>query len=148
MKISRTIILLASLFSALLLISAPIKAQDTKKDVKKLIVGTWNLDSLEINSDLLPEAMVKIIYSKMQENKKHTTYFYGEDGKYINYSIEKSVEGNWELSETGDTLILMLQGKNIFNKIHQIDENRFIIEPLGETKGTENGKIYMIKPEE
>lgn len=147
MKIIRKKLLIAFSLTCILICNYA-TAQNSKLETEKLVIGTWNLDSLEINSNMLPEAMIKVIYSKMQESKKYTTYFFGKDGKYVNKTVSKSVEGTWELSKSGDTLKLMLPEKTIFNKILQIDEKRFTIEPLGETKEAENGKIFMIKPEE
>ena len=40
----------------------------------KLIEGTWQLDSLYIGDQGLPEPLLRKIYEKMNESKQYTTY--------------------------------------------------------------------------
>ena len=111
----------------------------------KLIEGTWQLDSLYIGGQDLPEPILRKLYEKTQETKKFTTYYFGEDGKYVNATKTKTIEGEWELSQYGDTLRLILPDKTIVNKILHIDTDSLAIEPQDETKGVENGKIFMVR---
>ena len=111
----------------------------------KLIEGTWQLDSMYIGGQQLPEQLLRKVYEKMNENKQYTTYYFGEDGKYINTTKAKTIEGEWELSQSGDTLRLILLDKTIVNTILHIDESRFAIEPQNETKEVENSKIFMVR---
>ncbi len=110
----------------------------------KLIEGTWQLDSMYIGGQELPEPLLRKVYEKMNETKQYTTYYFGEDGKYVNATKTKTIEGKWELSSTGDTLTLILPDKTIVNKILHIDTDSLAIEPQDETKGVENGKIFMV----
>ena len=97
----------------------------------KLIEGTWQLDSMYIGGQELPEPLLRKIYEKMNETKQYTTYYFGEDGKYINATKTNTTEGTWSLSQSGDTLTL--------------DTDSFAIEPQDETKEVENGKIFMVR---
>ncbi len=111
----------------------------------KLIEGTWQLDSLYIGGQDLPEPLLRKVYEKMNENKQFTTYYFGEDGKYVNATKAKTTEGKWELSQSGDTLRLILPDKTIVNKILHISEDSLDIEPQDDTKEVENGKIFMVR---
>lgn len=113
----------------------------------KLIEGTWQLDSLYIGGQDLPEPILRKLYEKTQETKKFTTYYFGEDGKYVNATKTNTTEGTWSLSQSGDTLALILPDKTIVNKILHIDTDSLAIEPQGETKEVENGKIFMVRPQ-
>ena len=126
-----------------MLIASLCSAQSDK--VAKLIEGTWQLDSLYIGGQQLPEPLLRKVYEKMNENMQFTTYYFGEDGKYINATQAKTTEGEWELSQSGDTLRLLLPDKTIVNKILHIDTDSLAIEPQDETKGVENGKIFMVR---
>ena len=114
----------------------------------KLIEGTWRLDSLYIGGQELPEPLLRKVYEKMNENKQYTTYYFGEDGKYVNATKTNTTEGTWSLSQSGDTLTLILPDKTIINKILHIDENSFAIEPQDGTKGVENSRIFMVRPKD
>lgn len=144
----RKIWMIIALFSPLMQIVSIVNAQDNYQERSMLIEGTWNLDSMEINTEMLPEALVNKIMEKLQENKKYTTYYFGKDGKYISTTINKTTEGTWNLSGSGDTLTFTLPDKTINNIILKLDTHTLIVEPLGKTGGGENGKIFMIKPEE
>ena len=111
----------------------------------KLIEGTWQLDSMYIGVQELPEPLLRKVYEKMNENKQYTTYYFGEDGKYVNATKTNTTEGTWSLSQSGDTLTLILPDKTIVNKILHIDTDSLAIEPQDETKGVENGKIFMVR---
>ncbi|MBO7481727.1 MAG: lipocalin family protein [Bacteroidales bacterium] len=126
-----------------MLIASLCSAQNDK--TAKLIDGTWQLDSLYIGGQELPEPLLRKVYEKMNETKQYTTYYFGEDGKYINTTKVKTTEGRWELSQTGDTLTLILPDKTIINKILHISEDSLAIEPQDETKEVENGKIFMVR---
>ena len=130
---------------ALLLTASVCSAQENHGKTAKLIYGTWNLDSLYIGGQDLPEPLLRKVYEKMNETKQYTTYYFGEEGKYINTTKSKTIEGSWELSQTGDTLMLILPDKTIVNKILHIDENSFAIEPQDGTKGVENSRIFMVR---
>lgn len=144
----RKIWLAATTLLPTLMLATVAFAQSNHTETAKLIEGTWNLDSMSINTERLPEAIVSRLMEKLQENKKHTFYFFGEDGKYISNTVNKTSEGRWELSESGDTLTLVLPDKTIRNKIIKIDKHTMTVEPLGNNSGGANGKIFMIKPEE
>ena len=131
---------------ALLLTTSVCSAQESYEKTVSLIQGTWNLDSLYIGGQELPEALLRKLYDQMQDTKKFTTYYFGEDGKYINATKTKTIEGSWELSQTGDTLMLILPDKTITNKILHISEDNLAIEPQNETKDVENSRIFMVKP--
>ena len=83
---------------------------------------------------------------KRDETKQYTTHYFGEDVKYVNATKTNTTEGTWSLSQSGDTLTLILPDKTIVNKILHIDTDSLAIEPQNETKEVENGKIFMIKP--
>lgn len=112
----------------------------------KLIEGSWQLDSLYIGGQDLPEPLLRKVYEKMNETKQYTTYYFGEDGKYVNATKTNTTEGTWALSQSGDTLTLILPDKTIVNKILHIDTDSLAIEPQDATKEVENGKIFMVKP--
>ncbi len=131
---------------ALLLTASLCSAQESYEKTMSLIQGTWNLDSLYIGEQDLPEPLLRKLYEKTQETKKFTTYYFGEDGKYINATKTNTLEGSWKLSQTGDTLTLILPDKTIINKILHISEDSLAIEPQNKTKEVENGKIFMVKP--
>ena len=131
---------------ALLLTASVCSAQESYEKTAKMILGTWNLDSLYIGSQELPEPILRKLYEKTQETKKFTTYYFGEDGKYINKTQTNTTEGSWKLSQTGDTLTLILPNKTIINKILQISADSLTIEPQDKTKEVENSKIFMVKP--
>lgn len=114
--------------------------------VAKLIEGTWQLDSLYIGGQQLPEPLLRKVYEKMNETKQYTTYYFGEDGKYVNATKTNTTEGTWSLSQSGDTLTLILPDKTIVNKILHLDNDSLAIEPQNETKEVENSKIFMVKP--
>ena len=97
-----------------MLIGSLCSAQSDK--VAKLIEGTWQLDSLYIGGQQLPEPLLRKVYEKMNETKQYTTYYFGEDGKYVNATKTNTTEGTWSLSQTGDTLTLILPEKNIYGK--------------------------------
>ena len=111
----------------------------------KLIEGTWQLDSMYIGGQELPEPLLRKIYEKMNENMQFTTYYFGEDGKYVNATKTNTTEGTWSLSQSGDTLTLILPDKTIVNKILHLDNDSLAIEPQDETKEVENGKIFMVR---
>ena len=111
----------------------------------KLIEGTWQLDSMYIGVQELPEPLLRKVYEKMNETKQYTTYYFGEDGKYVNATKTNTTEGTWSLSQSGDTLTLILPHKTIVNKILHIDNDSLAIEPQDETKEVENGKIFMVR---
>jgi len=129
----------------LLLTASVCSAQESYEKTQTLIQGTWNLDSLYIGGQELPEPLLRKLYEKTQETKKFTTYYFGEDGKYINATKTKTLEGSWELSQAGDTLMLILPDKTITNKILHISEDSLAIEPQNETKEVENSKIFMVR---
>ena len=111
----------------------------------KLIEGTWQLDSIYLGGQQLPEPLLRKIYEKMHESKQYTTYYFGEDGKYTNVTKVQKVDGTWELSQTGDTLTFILPDKTIVNKILYVDTDSLAIEPQNETKEVENSKIFMVR---
>ena len=127
----------------MMLLSSLCSAQSDKN--AKLIEGTWQLDSMYIGGQELPEPLLRKVYEKMNETKQYTTYYFGEDGKYVNATKTKTIEGEWELSQSGDTLRLILPDKTIINKILHISEDSLAIEPQDETKEVENGKIFMVR---
>lgn len=131
---------------ALLLTASICSAQESYEKTMSLIQGTWNLDSLYIGEQDLPEPIMRKLYEKTQETKKFTTYYFGEDGKYINTTNTGTTEGEWKLSQSADTLTLILPGKTIINKILQISSDSLAIEPQNKTKEVGKGKIFMIKP--
>lgn len=120
-------------------------AQENNGENASLILGTWNLDSLYLGEQNLPEPLMRKIHEKMQESRQFTTYYFGEDGKYVNETKTNTIEGTWELSQTGDTLTLILPDKTITNKILHINNDSLAIEPQNENKEVENGKIFMIR---
>lgn len=126
-----------------MLIASLCSAQSDKN--AKLIEGTWQLDSMYIGVQELPEPLLRKVYEKMNESKQYTTYYFGEDGKYVNATKTNTTEGTWSLSQSGDTLTLILPEKTIVNKILHIDTDSLVIEPQDETKGVENGKIFMVR---
>ena len=130
---------------ALLLTASVCSAQESYEKTQTLIQGIWNLDSLYFGGQQLPEQLLRKLYDQMQDTKKFTTYYFGEDGKYINATKTKTVEGSWELSQTGDTLMLILPDKTITNKILHISGDSLAIEPQNETKEVENSKIFMVR---
>ena len=110
----------------------------------KLIEGTWQLDSLYIGGiQKFSESLVRKIYEEARESKKYTTYYFGEDGKYVNKTNANTVEGTW--SQSGDTVTLVLQNKTIINKILYVKPDSLAIEPQNETKEVENSKIFMVR---
>ena len=111
----------------------------------KLIEGSWQLDSLYIGGQDLPEPLLRKVYEKINETKQYTTYYFGEDGKYVNATKTNTTEGTWSLSQTGDTLTLILPDKTMVNKILHLDTDSLAIEPQDETKEVENGKIFMVR---
>lgn len=129
----------------LTLIVSLCSAQNAHKLNSKLIQGTWQLDSMYIGGQQLPEPLLKKIYDQMQESKKYTTYYFCKDGKYANATKSKTVEGTWELSPSGDTLRLMIPDKTITNTILYIGKDSLAIEPQNETKEVENSKIFLIR---
>lgn len=133
---------------ALLLTASVCSAQENYEKTAKLIQGTWNLDSLYIGGQDLPEPILRKLYEKTQETKKFTTYYFGEDGKYINSTKTSTTDGTWELSQSADTLTLILPDKTIINKILQISSDSLTIEPQNKTKEVENGKIFMVRKKE
>lgn len=141
MKASYLIILFTFILTASLC-----SAQSDK--VVNQIEGFWQLDSMYIGGQELPEPLLRKVYEKMNESKQYTTYYFGEDGKYVNATKSKNIEGKWELSQSGDTLRLVLPTKIIVNKILHIDENSFAIEPQDGTKGVENSRIFMVRPKD
>ena len=126
-----------------MLIASLCSAQSDKN--AKLIEGTWQLDSMYIGVQELPEPLLRKVYEKMNENKQYSTYYFGEDGKYVNATKTNTTEGTWSLSQSGDTLTLILPDKTIVNKILHIDTDSLAIEPQDGTKGVENGKIFMVR---
>lgn len=133
---------------ALLLTASLCSAQESYEKTMSLIQGTWNLDSLYIGGQDLPEPILRKLYEKTQETKKFTTYYFGEDGKYINSTMTNTLEGTWKLSQSADTLTLILPDKTIINKILQISSDSLTIEPQNKTKEVENGKIFMVRKKE
>ncbi len=127
----------------MMLIASLCSAQSDKN--AKLIEGTWQLDSMYIGGQELPEPLLRKIYEKMNENMQFTTYYFGEDGKYVNATKTNTTEGTWSLSQSGDTLTLILPDKTIVNKILHLDNDSLAIEPQDETKEVENGKIFMVR---
>lgn len=127
----------------MMLIASLCSAQSDKN--AKLIEGTWQLDSMYIGVQELPEPLLRKVYEKMNENKQYSTYYFGEDGKYVNATKTNTTEGTWSLSQSGDTLTLILPDKTIVNKILHIDTDSLAIEPQDGTKGVENGKIFMVR---
>ncbi|MBR5983116.1 MAG: lipocalin family protein [Bacteroidales bacterium] len=123
-------------------------AQENYEKTAKLIHGTWQLDSLYIGGQNLPEPLMRKVYEKMRESNKFTTYNFSEDGKYINATKASTTEGTWELSQSADTLTLILPDKTITNKILQISSDSLSIEPQNETKEVENCKIFMVRKKE
>ena len=132
----------------LVLIASLCSAQSMYDNTEKLIHGTWRLDSMYIGGQQLPEAFIKKIYEQMQESKKYTTYYFAEDGRYSNATRTKNLEGEWKLSQYGDTLKLMLPDKIIINKILYIDNDSLVIEPQNETKEVKNSRIFMVRPKD
>ena len=132
----------------LVLIASLCSAQSMYDNTEKLIHGTWQLDSMYIGGQELPEPLLRKVYEKMNESKQYTTYYFGEDGKYVNATKSKNIEGKWELSQYGDTLKLMLPDKIIINKILYIDNDSLVIEPQNETKEVENSRIFMVRPKD
>ena len=143
MKVSHLILIM------FLTLTAPIcSAQENYTKTIELIHGTWQLDSLSFGGlQQLPEPLMRKINEQMQESKKFTTYYFGEDGKYINATKTNTLEGTWKLSQTGDTLTLFLPDKTISNKILHIDTDSLAIEPQNETKEVEKSRIFMIRPQ-
>ena len=76
---------------ALLLTASVCSAQENHGKTAKLIYGTWNLDSLYIGGQDLPEPLLRKVYEKMNETKQYTTYYFGEEGKYINTTKSKTI---------------------------------------------------------
>ena len=118
----------------------------------KLIEGTWQLDSMYIGGQQLPEQLLRKVYEKMNESKQYTTYYFGEDGKYVNATKTKTIEGEWELTKSGDTLRLAavlldvgIDTETIYSRLYleEFDSFRFQSYVFDNMKITDNGVAYI-----
>lgn len=118
-----------------------VQSNSNVKKIRKLIVGTWGVDSVDLTSmlDGLSEeekGMYEAFLPMMEEAMKSMEMTYEKDGKFImKASIlgqDQSEEGTWFLSE---------DGKVLTTKFSDVEENAMTILELSAKKMVVNTDI-------
>lgn len=114
----------------------------------RLIVGTWKVDSLSINKQVLEnmaDDFKALAKQKLKEIVPNVEINVTSDKKWTTKGFPSLSSGVWEISKDGTTLSVkpLNDGPIQKSKIISITENKMIIEPINEK--SINSAVYLYK---
>lgn len=135
-----------NIFLVLMLIAVSTASFSTAKKPSKLLVGTWNVESVDLSEMMsaLPEdqrEMYQVMKPMMEDLFKSMVMTFKKDGtmntKITFMDEESSDDGTWALSADGKTITSTANGNS--NEIKIIEMSKFTMKISLEAEGMKIG---------